>query len=447
MPRLGLTMTEGTIVKWLKQEGDFIAKGEEIVEVESDKSVSPVESTEEGYLLKILLPAGETVDCLTDIAIIGSIGEEPGTEGEGEAESGKTPESSAGSTLDTEKTSVSGTEGISVSGAGEAPGTEGGAESGKAPASGAESTLDTGNTSVPGDQAASKVFASPSAKRTAKELGIDLAQVPITPGKVRIEKEDVLAQIGETGAPSRDTTYVLGERKPARADRVVKLSSMRKVIALRMKESLDAAAHVALTIEVDMGGALDFKDQVGTEIFKRYGAELSINDIIVKCTAGVLRDFPRLNSIFSDEEIIEKSEINIGVAVALDEGLAVPVIRDCDHKSLGEIAAESRRLSEKARTQGLLPDEMSGGTFTVSNLGMFGITQFTSIINQPESAILSVGAIVKRPFASNGETISVRPMMNLTVNFDHRPIDGALSARFLKALKQVLESPALLLAR
>ena len=283
---------------------------------------------------------------------------------------------------------------------------------------------------------ACKIFATPSAKRTAKELGIDLSQVPLPPGKSRIEKKDVLGQI----------ECISSEREKTRGDRIVKLDGMRKTIASRMKESLDISAHVTLTTEVDMSAALDFRKQVSTAISERYGTEPSLNDLVVKCTAHVLRDFPRLNSVFADEGIIEKDEINIGIAVALNEGLTVPVIRRCDQKTLGEIAAESKRLSAKAKMQGLLADEMSGGTFTVSNLGMFGITQFTSIINQPESAILSVGAIVRRPFALDGDAVSVRPMMNLTINFDHRPIDGALSARFLQTLKRLLEYPALLLA-
>lgn len=426
MPRLGLTMTEGVIVKWLKSEGDAVEKGEEIVEVESDKSVVAYESPESGVLLKILVKEGDVCEIYKPMAVIGEAGEV--VEGTVEEEVNKL----------------------------------------EAEVEGASTPSATIVAPMASDQASAgdRIFISPAAKRIAKENKVDIAAIPFPAGKKRIEKSHVLdfiksskikatpvatkmaldlgidlASMGKAPGERIFSSDLGSQVMPARrGENRFAVSGMRKVIASRMKSSLDTAAHVSLTTEVDMSRTIEMKNRVSGLVQTKYGVKLSLNDIVVKCTAQALREYPRVNSVFTDAEIIEKGEINVGMAVAMDEGLMVPVIRDADVLSLGEISVRAKDLAERARQGKLLPDDYAGGTFTVSNLGMYEITQFTSIINQPESAILSVAKLVERPVVIDGD-ITVRPMMNLTISFDHRPIDGSLAALFLRRVKQLLEEP------
>jgi pyruvate dehydrogenase E2 component (dihydrolipoamide acetyltransferase) len=422
-------MTEGVIIKWLKRENEYVKKGETLVEIESDKAVFPFESPHEGHLLKILVPEGETAQCQADIAIIGAKGEAYALS----AVSPARPET--------------------------------GSETYSLPAAADSRQIVSGG----------KNFASPAAKRVAKEHGLNLSRIALAPGKKRIEKKDItlfldankvkatpLAQkiaaeqaldLSSLGKRAGERIYsadlalfASAKEKTAKKDAVIAVKGMRKVIAAQLRKSLDLAVHVSMTTEVDMADALNLRASITDSVMEKYGVKPSLNDIVLKCAATALLQYPRLNSVFDGANIIERGNINIGVAVALDDGLVVPVIRDCDQLSVGEIAAQSGRLSRKAREQGLSREEMSDGTFTVSNLGAFGITQFTSIINQPESAILSVGQVVHKPVVLAPEReIAVRPRMNLTINFDHRTIDGSVAARFLRTLRKLLEEPWLLL--
>ena len=428
MPRLGLTMTEGVIIKWLKNENEYVQKGEKLVEIESDKSTADFESPEEGYLIKILAQEGDTVACQEDIAALGEQGEV-----------------------------------FVVSPAEQS-------------ASPVAQTAASAQQAVPSRQVAqahngSKIFASPAAKRVAREKGVDLSLLAPAPGKVRIEKKDVLvyadanrfkatpvaqkiaaersinlSSVGKSAGERIYSSDLAISAKAAKEDKIIPVGNMRKVIAQRMRESLDVAAHVSLSTEVDMTRAVEMRTRIADSVTEKYGVKPSLNDIVLKCVASALAEHPRLNSVFDGTSIIERGEINLGVAVALSDGLVVPVIRNCDMLSIGEIAVRSRHLAQKARDQGLSTEEMSGGTFTVSNLGSFGITQFTSIINQPESAILSVGQVAKKAVVTPEDEVVIRPMMNLTINFDHRPIDGAVAAQFLQNLKALLEEPLLIIA-
>jgi len=429
MPRLGLTMSEGRVVKWLKAEGDEIKAGEEYVEIESDKSVVAHEAPESGFLLKILAAEGDVVETYKPIAIMGNKGESLEGVLAGLGVAGAEPE-----VKELESTK-------------EAP---------------KEVAVDIIKEAKDGD----RIFISPAARRIARENNVNIEDIPFPQGKERIEKAHVLEFIqankhkatplaakiaAEQGIDlktvgvepgkrvfSADLKKLLQEAAPQPAR--IKVAGMRKVIAARMKESIDTAAHVSLTTEVDMSKVIEMRQRIMDPILKKWDVKVSINDIVIKCTAAALIEHPRINSVFTPEEIIEKAEVNIGVAVALPEGLIVPVVRNADKLSVGQIAAVSKQLAEKAKAGALSPDEYNGGTFTVSNLGMYDITQFTSIINQPESAILSVAKIVERPVVCNGE-ITIKPIMNLSVNFDHRPIDGAMAAKFLKRVKELLEEP------
>lgn len=434
MPRLGLTMTEGVITKWLKSEGEYVKKGEVIAEIESDKSVVPFESPEEGTILKLLAAEMDTLDIYEPIAIVGE---------EGESIDGMDVESKDGETAVEAK---------------EEPVTERAVANIKVKVTGG------------------KIFASPSAKRVAKENGIDIADVPMTEGKPRIVKQDVLDYLAdskikvtplakkiaeENGIDLNSIDKAAGERiystdlniaEPETAytaaqvadedehDMIIPVKGMRKVIATRMKESLDIAAHLTTVIDVDMTKIIELRKAVMDKIVERYGVKISYNDIILKCVAAAINEYPRVNCEFTAKEIIVKKRINLGMAVANGEGLVVPVIKNADKLSLGQLAAESKRLTNKAKDTGLSPDDMSEGTFTVSNMGMYGITSFTSIINQPESAILSVGGLQKRPVVIDDELV-IRPMITLTVSYDHRAMDGSMSAIFLKTLKEIMEDP------
>lgn len=441
MPRLGLTMTEGVITKWVKGVGEHVEKGDIIAEIESDKSVVPFESPETGTILKLLAEETDTLDIYEPIAIIG----EPGENIDG-MEAGKAAADEASE---------------------EAP-----QEVEAAPAAVAAN--------VPPVRQEGRVFASPAAKRVAKENGIDIAAVPVPAGKPRVTKKDVLEYIqnnhvkatplakklaAENGIDLNSVEKAAGERiystdlklsaaaaeeKSAQvsaacmaedeADTIIPVKGMRKVIATRMKESLDIAAHLTTVIDVDMTKIIELRKSVMDKITERYGVKISYNDIILKCVAAAISEYPRVNCEFTAKEIIVKKKINLGMAVANGEGLVVPVIKNADRLSLGQLAAESKRLTNKVKDTGLSPDDMSGGTFTVSNMGMYGITSFTSIINQPESAILSVGGLQKRAVVIDDEIV-IRPMMTLTVSYDHRAMDGSMSAIFLKILKEIMEDP------
>ncbi len=428
MPKLGLTMAKGKVMRWLKQEGEEVKKGEPLVVVESDKSTVDYESPQTGIFRKILVEEGETVPILENIGII--------------------------------------TETLEV----ELPDLEEGSNSKNnelqkdIPPVKTELGKDTGVV-----KEGERIFASPSARRVARENKIDLKLVEKRPNKIRIEKADVLAYMEENKvkitplasriAEDKDIDISKIKREPGeriysshvisqltdpqertRDDHILAVDGMRRVIANRMKESVDLAAQVSISTEVDMTNTMELRNIVRKRMEELYGTQASINDIILKVAAQALRENPRINSEFTDEEIIEKASVNIGVAVALDEGLIVPVVKDVDLKGIGKIAQESKNLISRAREGDLLPDEYSGGTFTVSNLGMFDITEFNSIINQPESAILSVGKIVERPVVID-KNIVIRPIMKLTLTFDHRPIDGARAAIFLRRVKQLLEEP------
>lgn len=425
MPRLGLTMTHGVLAKWLKQEGDKVEKGDFIAEIESDKSIVSYESPDSGYLLKILLKEGDKGEIYTPIAVLGERGEQVAHE---DLTIGQPTVGSEDKTA-------------------------------QEPAENKTEVMEKGKGS-PG------IFFSPRARKTATANNVDISRIPLPFGKKRIEEKDVLCFIEsskvkttplaakiteERGYDLTDVCKNPGERiyskdlavsGPAatNTDRRLVVTGMRRVIAARMKESVSTAAHVALTTEVDMSNAIDLKNRIQDKVMDNYGVKVSLNDIVLKCTAAALKEYPRINSVFSESEIIEKGEINLGIAVALEEGLIVPVVRRADLLSIGEIAVGSKQLAEKARQGKLLPEEYSGGTFTVSNLGMYDITQFTSIINQPESAILSVAKVVER-IVPVKDQFAIKPMMNLTINFDHRPIDGSTAAIFLKKIKTLLEEP------
>ena len=416
MPRLSDTMTEGTVATWLKKVGDAVAEGDILAEIETDKATMEFESFNEGTLLYIGIQEGNTAPVDSLLAIIGPAG-----------------------------TDISGiAENYTAGGAAtaSAPATE---EAKAAPA--AEKA-----TEAVADTSGGRILASPLAKKIASDKGIQLTQVKGSGENGRIVKSDI-----ENFTPSsQPAAKVASDAKPqetaAAAPKVfvpagevfteeIKNSQMRKIIAKRLAESLFTAPHYNLVIEVSMDEAMQARATINTVP----DTKVSFNDMVIKACALALKKHPKINSQWKEDAIIINHHVNIGVAVAVEDGLVVPVLKFTDAMSLSQIGSSVRDLAGRAKNKKLGPQEMEGSTFTVSNLGMFGITEFNSIINQPNSAILSVGAIVEKPVVKNGQIVVGNTMM-LSLACDHRTIDGATGAQFLQTLKQYIESPVTMLA-
>ena len=415
MPRLSDTMTEGTVATWLKKVGDKVAEGDMLAEIETDKATMEFESFNEGTLLYIGIQEGQTAPIDSLLAIIGPAG-----------------------------TDVSG---IIASG-GAAPVATPAEEAKAAPSTQAAPVVQES----PAD--GQRVLASPLAKKIASEKGIQLTQVKGSGENGRITKSDVenftpqaaAPAAASAAAPDKAETAAAPAAKPyvpagQVATEEIKNSTMRKVIAKRLAESLFTAPHYNLVIEVTMDEAMKSRAIINSVP----DTKVSFNDMVIKASALALKKHPKINSQWTPEAMIINYHVNIGVAVAVEDGLVVPVLPFTDGMSLSQIGASVRDLAGRAKNKKLLPTEMEGSTFTISNLGMFGITEFNSIINQPNSAILSVGAIVEKPVVKNGQIVVGNTMM-LSLACDHRTIDGATGAQFLQTLKQYIENPVTMLA-
>ena len=427
MPQLSLTMTEGTIGKWLKREGERVARGEPLYEVETDKVINEVESPVSGVLRRIVVSEGESAPVQEVIAEIDPSDSADDDQGAEPEEKGQ-PQGIAEAEPSGAKTS--------------APAAE---PQAAAPRPASDEAEPTGE----------RIFVSPRARRLADERGLDLQAVVGTGPGGRIMEKDVeraisqLAQRPPEPPPVSIATAPSAPRftPPAPAaegeHRAVPVAGMRKAIAERMSRSHQATAAVTLTAEVDMGEAAKLREQASAEWTKAGRPKLTYTDVVVKAVARALRDHPRLNSRLADGEIRESRAINVGVAVALEEGLIVPVVKDADGKTLGEVSEAVRTLADKARRNALSPEDVSGGTFTVTNLGPQGVEIFTPIVNLPECAILGVGRIAERAVVRAGH-VEARPTMWLSLVFDHRVVDGAPAALFLARVKELLEAPYLL---
>lgn len=413
MPRLSDTMTEGTVATWLKKEGDKVEEGDILAEIETDKATMEFESFYAGTLLKIGVGEGESASVDALLAIIGP----KGTDVSGIAENFKKGKKSSESE---EKASE---DKSSKEDKKEEKKTSEKEETKKE--SSTEKKSESSQTSNEG-----RIFASPLAKRLAEEKGINLRQVRGSGENGRIVKSDIenyqpAAGGGQAYIPVGTESF-----------EEVKNSQMRKTIAKRLGESKFSAPEYYLTVELDMDHAIAAREAINADP----DVKISFNDMIIKACAMALRKHPQVNSQWTPEVTKIAKHIHIGVAVAVDEGLLVPVLKFADQMTFSQIGAQVRELAGKARNKKITPQEMEGSTFTVSNLGMFGITEFTSIINQPNSAILSVGAIVQKPVVKNGQ-IAVGNTMTVTLACDHRTVDGATGAKFLQTLRQYIENP------
>ena len=407
MPRLSDTMEEGTVASWLKQVGDSVEEGDILAEIETDKATMEFESFFSGVLLHIGTAVGETAPVDTLLAIIGPAGTDISAILATPPAPTAPPAPSAAATP-----------------AAAAPPTPV-----PAPVPAATS-VDEQQSITPNT---GRIMASPLAKKIAKEKGIDLRLVTGTGESGRIVKRDV-----EQYTPAATTSAQPAVFVPAGQEKQEEVpnSQMRKTIAKRLGASKFSAPHYYLSVELDMDAAIAFRKQYNSIP----DTKISFNDIVVKAVALSLREHPQVNSQWYDDKMVLNHHVHVGVAVAVEDGLVVPVLRFANEMNLPQIGAQVKDFAARARSKKLTPQEMDGSTFTVSNLGMFGITAFTSIINQPNSAILSVGAIVQKPVVKEGEIV-VGNTMELTLACDHRTVDGATGAKFLQTLKEYIENP------
>lgn len=417
MPRLSDTMTEGVVAQWLKKVGDKISEGDILAEIETDKATMEFESFNEGTLLYIGLKDGESAPVDSLLAIIGEKGEDIDA-----------------ILKEFKATAPGGSKAPEATKAPEAP---------KTPEKVAEvaepvKVIETEQAPVTSN-ASGRIIASPLAKKIASEKGINLNTVSGTGEGGRIVKSDVENYV--PAAVSAVTTASAPIVSGTESFEETPNSQMRKIIARRLAESKFTAPHYYLMLEINMDNAIESRKLIN----ELPDTKVSFNDIVVKASAMALKKHPKVNSQWFDDRTRINHHINVGVAVAVEDGLVVPVVRFTDQKSMTQIGAEVKDMATRAKTKKLTPAEMEGSTFTVSNLGMFGISEFTSIINQPNSAILSVGAIIEKPVVKNGQIV-IGNTMKVTLACDHRTVDGATGAAFLQTLKQYIENPVTMLA-
>jgi pyruvate dehydrogenase E2 component (dihydrolipoamide acetyltransferase) len=444
MEALSPTMEEGQLVRWLKSEGDEVSDGEVLAEIETDKATMELVARGDGILRKIFLGEGGTAPVGDVIAVVADAEEDiSGVEGAGDGGGAAAPPA-AEETTETDE--------IDEAGAEEAEGPLEGAGSeapspgaGGAPAGGygaRQESAEAGGTATaatPSDNG--RIKASPLARRLAEDMGVDLARIQGSGPGGRVVKRDVEeAGAAGVGAPAPEGPSWIPEG-PDFED--VPVSQMRKTIAKRLVQSIGPVPHFFLTVDVDMGRMLEARVRLNA-LLEPEGRKVSINDLVLKAVAGALRKHPECNAWWQDGTIRRFHTVHLGVAVAVDDGLITPVVRHAERKGVADIATEVRELAGRAREKRLKPDEYTGATFSVSNLGMFGIREFTAIINPPEAGILAVGGIEEVPVVEGGEVV-VRSRMTITMSCDHRVIDGAQGSRFLQTLKAMLEEPAAIL--
>ena len=409
LPALSPTMSEGKITKWLKKEGDKISSGTAIAECETDKSNLEIEAYDDGTLLKILVPAGTAAPVGSTIAWIGK---------PGEAIPDAPPPAAKPAAAAPAPAPVAAPAPVIAAPLPPPPPPAPVAKPAAAPASNG------------------RLRASPLAKKIAASQGVDLATLQGSGPSGRIVKKDVEDALARGPASAAKGPAIVrsapGVRVPPQS---LPVTQMRKVIAQRLTEVKPGVPHFYLNVEIEMDQALKLREEAKAQDLK-----ISVNDIVVKATAVAVRRFPRINQVFTGDSIQQLTNVDVGVAVAMEDGLITPLVRDADQKGLAEIGAEVRELAERAKSKRLKPEEYSGGSITVSNLGMFGIDSFIAVLNPPQAAILAVGKVEPKVVVRDGQMV-IRQMMSITLSGDHRVIDGAVGAQYLQELKGLLEHP------
>jgi pyruvate dehydrogenase E2 component (dihydrolipoamide acetyltransferase) len=450
MEALSPTMEEGRLVTWLKNEGDEVKEGDVLAEVETDKATMELVARGSGVLRKRLIGEGDTSNVGTIIAVIAGADEDiAALVGGADAAPAQAP---AAAEASAQQAAAGGGQGAAP-----APPAEPAQAPHAQPAVEAQPAAQAQQGGAPADNG--RVKASPLARRLAQEAGMQIGGVQGSGPGGRIVKRDIEQAVAQGGAQPQ-AAAAQAEQPAAAASappaapvapstdaryREHPLSQMRKAIARRLAQSIGPVPTFYLTVEVDMGEAMAFRARIN-ERFKDQGIKTSPNDLIIKAVSMALRKHPFVNAAWTGDAIHLYEQVHIGVAVAIDEGLITPVVRDADRKGISEIAVEVKELAGRAREKKLKPEEFTGSTFSISNLGMFGIEEFTAIINPPEAAILAVGAVGPKVVVDEEGNMAIRQRMRMTLSCDHRVIDGATGAQFLQTLKQYLEEPMLMVA-
>jgi pyruvate dehydrogenase E2 component (dihydrolipoyllysine-residue acetyltransferase) len=422
MPKLSDTMTEGTLVAWKKKKGDTVSAGEVLAEIETDKATMEWESPEDGTLTEIYVEEGGKVNVGDKIAFIGGEGEEaPKEEGKEKEQKKEQPKAEEEKKEEKEPKAH---------------------EEKEKKATSKEKPVEAGVSPAPTQPEEARVKASPVARRIAAELGVDLASVKGTGPEGRVTETDVRAAAkSKTLAPKPSAPATIQAGESAR----IQLSGMRKIIAQRLVESLGPVPHFYLTIHIDAGPLMEAREELKSAGEGADAAKITVNDFVLKAAVQAAVKIPRVNASFDSDAIVQYADVDLGMAVAIEDGLLTPVIRAAQNKSLREISELAKDFTHRARNKRMKPEEFQGGTFTVSNLGGMGIDNFSAVINPPQGFILAIGKITKVPVIDDSDQVVVGHRMSITMSCDHRVIDGALGAEYLKELRHLLENPALLL--
>ncbi len=450
MPRLSDTMEQGTVVKWNVSEGDTVSSGDVIADIETDKATMELQSFDDGTVAKLPVAEGEQVAVGTVIAILAEEGESAAdaAKGSGSAKKSETTKSESGSDKDSDAGASSAT-----------------ATAAPAPSSGPAPSTNGASSNGAGSSSGGRIFASPLARKLAAEKGVDLGSLAGSGPSGRIVKRDVESAAGSGGASkaaasgplvagsvSAPPPFVAGDS--GLADKTVELSNMRATIAKRLVESKTTIPHYQVTVSARIDALMELREQLNAQL-EPQGVKLSVNDFLVRACGIAMHEHPFVNSSWVEQgpKIQLHGRVNIGVAIALPQerggGLVVATLRDADRIGLRQISAETKRLAKKAREKGLSIEEMADSTFTISNLGMFGVDHFTAIVNPPNACILAVGRAIEKPFIERNDEgepeLVIGHEMSMTISSDHRIVDGAMAAQYLNSVKQLLENPATLL--
>jgi pyruvate dehydrogenase E2 component (dihydrolipoamide acetyltransferase) len=440
MPKLSDTMTEGTLVRWIKKVGDTVAIGDVIAEVETDKATMEMEAFDEGTLSEIYVDEGQKVEIGQKLALLLQEGEKLSAGGEAKRPA---PRAAATSKSSSPSEGADTTEAKADRPATKEP--KKAAEQEQEEVSQAEGVGEEASVEILDD----RVKASPLARKIARDLGVDLKSLEGSGPGGRILRDDVLgaAKTAQKGPKARPQPVPPKDIRVAAApeDRRIQLSGMRKAIATRLLEAKTTIPHFYLQAEIDAEPMVNLRREINSSLESAGLGKITVNDFILKATAVAATRVPQANAAFAGDAVIQFANVQLACAVAIEDGLVTPVIREAQRKSLSQISADIKDLASRARSKKLKPEEYQGGTITVSNLGGYGVEQFFAIINPPQSVIVSVGTILKKPVVNAAGQIVVGQRIILGISCDHRVVDGAIGARFLVELKKLLENPALML--
>ncbi len=442
MPKLSDTMTEGTLVAWKKKKGDKVSAGDVLAEIETDKATMEWESPEDGTLTEIYVEEGGKVNVGDKIAFVGGEGEEAPVEEKKEETKEPSEKEEEKKPEETKAKEKEPKEGEKKEPKKKEPEKKGEPKKKEKKEKAVEAGVPPAQpTRLQPQTEEARVKATPVARRVAAELGVDLSSVKGTGPEGRVTETDVRAAAKSKGAAQKVPAPSIKAGESAR----IQLSGMRKIIAQRLVESLGPVPHFYLNIDIDAGPLMAAREELKSAGEGAEASKITVNDFVLKAAVQAAVKVPRVNASFDGDAIVQYADVDLGIAVAIEDGLLTPVVRAAQNKSLREISEAVKDLAHRARNKRMKPEEFQGGTFTVSNLGGMAIDSFSAVINPPQGFILAIGRITKMPVIDDGDQIVVGHRMTITMSCDHRMIDGALGAAYLKELRHLLENPALLL--